>query len=145
MLHITPIEFASPDYDLAVRLRTDVLRRPLGLEFTIEQLAAEWPDLHLACFDDQETLVGCLILTKNGVEKTVKMRQVAVAENRQKQGIGQRLVAYSETWAQRNLFGKMTLHAREAAVAFYLKLGYATVGERFLEVGIPHFKMEKSL
>ena len=73
------------------------------------------------------------------------MRQVAVAENRQKQGIGQRLVAYSETWAQRNAFEKMTLHARETAVPFYLKLGYTTVGERFFEVGIPHFKMEKSL
>ena len=39
----------------------------------------------------------------------------------------------------------MTMHARETAVPFYERLGYATVGARFEEVTIPHFKMEKRL
>jgi predicted GNAT family N-acyltransferase len=39
----------------------------------------------------------------------------------------------------------MILHAREAAVPFYLKLGYALAGEPFEEVGIPHRAMEKTL
>lgn len=143
-MNISPIEFGSPDHDLTVRLRTDILRKPLGLEFTAEQLAAEWADLHVACFDDHENLVGCLILSKKD-EKTVKMRQVAVAADRQRLGIGQAMVAWSEVWARRNGFEKMSLHARETAVPFYLKLNYEQLGKVFLEVGIRHFLMERDL
>ena len=110
----------------------------------IEQLAAEWADTHIACFDEIENLVGCLILTKKD-EKVVKMRQVAVAPDRQNRGIGQAMVAWSEVWARRNGFEKMLLHARETAVPFYLKMKYAQLGDRFLEVNIPHFLMEKGL
>ena len=39
----------------------------------------------------------------------------------------------------------LTLHARETAVAFYLRLGYRVVGEPFVEVTIPHRTMEKLL
>lgn len=141
---ISPIEFGSPEYDLAVRLRTDVLRKPLGLEFTVEQLAAEWADQHIACFDAHENLIGCLILSKKD-EKVVKMRQVAVAADRQKSGIGHAMVAWSEVWARRNGFEKMSLHARETAVPFYEKLEYDRLGNVFLEVGIRHFLMEKMM
>jgi predicted GNAT family N-acyltransferase len=40
---------------------------------------------------------------------------------------------------------RMTLHARQTAVPFYERLGYRVVGEPFIEVGIPHRAMEKSL
>ena len=141
---VFPIEFGTPDYDRTVRLRTEILRKPLGLIYTVEQLAAEWSDLHVGCFDENENLVGCLVLTKRD-EKTVKMRQVAVDADHQKQGVGQAMVAWSETWARRNGFEKMTLHAREPAVPFYEKLGYPRLGGVFLEVGINHFLMEKGL
>jgi len=39
--------------------------------------------------------------------------------------------------------GEISLHAREVAVAFYESMGYTTVGEPFLEVGILHMKMTK--
>ena len=42
-------------------------------------------------------------------------------------------------------FSVMVLHARQTAVPFYLKLGYAEVGAPFQEVGIPHRCMEKPL
>ena len=144
MLHCSEIAYSTPEYDACVRLRTDILRKPIGLEFTVEQLSEEWSDTHLACFDARENIVGCLILSKKD-KKTLKMRQVAVAENVQKKGIGQQLVAFSEKWARQNDFEKMVLNARESAVPFYLKMNYQKIGERFLEVGIPHFSMEKKL
>lgn len=143
-MQIFQIEFATPEYDEAVRLRYEVLRRPLGLDFTPEQLAAEYGDVHLAGFDGMGRLVGYLCLTplNNG---EVKMRQVAVAPEWQGKGVGKKLVATSEELAKHLNFKKMTMHAREAAVPFYLRLGYQTVGEQFEEVTIPHFKMEKKL
>ncbi len=143
-MHILQIEFATPEYDEAVRLRYEVLRRPLGLEYTPEQLAAEYSDIHLAAFDASGRLVGYLCLTP-GSNAEVKMRQVAVAPEQQGRGVGGKLVAESEALAKHLNFKKMTLHARETAVPFYLRLGYHTVGGQFEEVTIPHFKMEKSL
>lgn len=143
-MFIIPIEFATPEYDEAVRLRYDILRAPLGLEYTPEQLAEEWGQHHLAAYDHQHRLVGYLNLTPAG-PKEVKMRQVAIAQSVQGQGIGRHLVEYSEAFARARGFDKMVLHARETAVPFYLKLGYAVVGEQFEEVTIPHFKMWKNL
>ena len=143
-MQIFQIEFATPEYDEAVRLRYEVLRRPLGLDFTPEQLAAEYDDVHLAGFDGMGRLIGYLCLTplNNGA---VKMRQVAVAPEWQGKGVGKKLVAASEELAKHLNFKRMTMHARETAVPFYLRLGYQTVGEQFEEVTIPHFKMEKKL
>jgi predicted GNAT family N-acyltransferase len=39
----------------------------------------------------------------------------------------------------------MILHARETAVAFYENLAYSKVGDRFVEVTIYHWAMEKRL
>jgi GNAT superfamily N-acetyltransferase len=73
------------------------------------------------------------------------MRQVAVLPQLQGQGIGTMLVQYSENLARQAGFQRMILHARETAVPFYEKLGYARVGNLFEEVTIRHWKMEKHL
>ena len=144
MLSIFPIDFGTPEYDESVALRFAILRKPLGLEYTPEQLSAEWSDTHLAAFDLQGKMVGILLLTPKN-EQEVKMRQVAVAADQQGRGVGTALVAASEALAITLNFKQITLHARETAVPFYLHLGYQIVGERFEEVGIPHFGMEKVL
>lgn len=143
-MYILEIGFATPEFDEAVRLRTDVLRKPLGLVFTPEQLAEEYDQRHLGAYDDQGQLLGCLSLVPLD-EHVWKMRQVAVAEAAQGKGVGTKLVGYSEALARREGLRLITLHARESAVPFYLKLDYQVVGERFEEVSIPHFKMEKHI
>lgn len=137
------IEFGSPEYEATVALRDAVLRRPLGLEFSPAQLAAESADYHLACFRDDE-LAGCLILVP-GTAGRIQMRQVAVAGHAQGQGVGRALIVFAEEFARGHGFHEMTLHARETAVPFYHKLGYQRVGERFEEVTLPHWEMRKPL
>lgn len=140
---VCSIDFATPEYDEAIALRYAVLRKPLGLTFTPEQLAEEWADTHLAAFLDSGKMVGILVLSVID-EETLKMRQVAVAAEMQGKGVGAALVEQAEIAAQDARYKKMVLNARETAVPFYLRLGYQTVGERFEEVSIPHFKMEKA-
>jgi predicted GNAT family N-acyltransferase len=141
---VMPVPFATPEFDEMLALRYDILRKPLDMDFTAEQIGEESDSVHLACYTRDWTLLGCLTLLPSG-ESAVKMRQVAVAESAQGKGVGRFLVAASEEWARKKGFSKMILHARETAVPFYLKLQYQIVGERFEEVGIPHFKMEKEL
>jgi GNAT superfamily N-acetyltransferase len=141
IIHLIP--HGSAEYEETVALRDDVLRRPLGLRFTPEQLGAEHGDYHVACYDDGR-LVGCLILTP--LEKgELKMRQVAVAEDWQGKGIGRAMVEFSERFARTHGFNEITMHARESAVPFYEKLDYERVGKRFEEVTIPHWKMRKRM
>ena len=143
-IRIFQIEFGTPEYDETVRLRDDVLRKPLGLSFTAEQLAAEYNSLHLIATDAAGRLIACLILAP-GSAAEIKMRQVAVHPDLQGRGVGTALVQAAEALASEAGFREMVLHARETAVAFYRKLGYLTEGDRFEEVRIPHFKMRKML
>lgn len=143
MIELRWIGHGSTAYADAVALRRRVLRLPLGLDFTADQLAAETADHHLAAHDGP-ALVGCLLLTDRG-QGAVQMRQVAVDPGRQRQGIGALLVRESERRARELGFTRMILHARETAVPFYERLGYACVGAPFVEVTIPHREMVKDL
>ncbi len=143
-MNVIEVEFATPEYDETVKLRYKILREPLDLDFTEEQLSAEYADFHLAAYDDAWILRGCLVLTPKE-EKVLKMRQVAVDNAVQSKGIGSLLVKASEVYARAKGFDTMELNARETAVAFYQKLGYNTEGVLFEEVSIPHFRMVKKL
>lgn len=133
----------SPAYALTVALRDRILRRPLGLYFNETQIAAEAEEFHLTAWE-AERLVACLCL-KPIDAFSLQMRQVAVLEERQGQGIGQQLIQFAEDFAREHLYQKMILHARDAAVPFYLKLGYTPVGAPFIEVTILHQAFEKTL
>jgi ribosomal protein S18 acetylase RimI-like enzyme len=135
------VPHGGPEYEAIVALRREVLRKPLGLDFTAEQLASEAAELFLGLWEGKR-LLGCLLLRDDG-GGNVRMRQVAVAASAQGRGIGRLLVLESETEARRRGFKRMVLHARQTAVAFYQKLGYAAEGETFEEVGLPHRFMRK--
>lgn len=137
------IEHLSPAYAMAVALRRDVLRKPLGLDFTEAQLASEAASLHLTAWEE-DVLLGTLLLTPLDGQ-SIQMRQVAVDDRRQGLGIGRAMVLESETEALRRGFRRMMLHARDTAVGFYANLGYRPVGAAFMEVGIRHQEMEKRL
>lgn len=140
-IEIRQIAFGGEEHKKEIELRYKVLRQPLGLNYAQEQLDAEKDESHFAAFDG-EKLVGCLLM-KAIDNKESKMRQVAVDEDYQGKGVGKALVLYSEKFAAENGFSVITLHARKTAIPFYEKLGYQVVGEEFIEVAQPHFKMKK--
>lgn len=143
-ISILSIEFATPEYDSMIQLRTAILRTPLGLTFHTEDLAKEYKYHHLVAYDEKLNMVGCLVLAPID-DHTVQMKQVAVSEEVQGQGIGKALVFASENYSKEHGFKEMVLHARAVAVPFYDKLNYKKVGKPFEEVSIKHYKMKKSL
>ena len=70
---------------------------------------------------------------------------MAVYPEWQGKGIGRLLMLAAEEYAHTAGYTMISLHARKTAMEFYDKLGYATIGHEFTEVGIPHYKMTKSL
>lgn len=137
------IEFDSEQYIESVALRQRVLRDPLGLKFTKENMVNDANEYHLAATDGTE-IIGILLL-RPLENQAIKMRQVAVAPELQGQGVGKALVLESELLAKNLGFKHMELHARKVALAFYQSLNYEVIGPEFLEIGIPHVKMVKDL
>ena len=137
------LEYGSDLQKKSIALRYDVLRAPLGLTYTPEQLAEEAGEIHIAAMLNGEPVA--ILLFKKINERVLKMRQVAVSLSMQNSGIGSKLVLFAEQYARQQDFEKIELHARDAAKDFYLKLNYSIIGDEFIEVGIPHYKMEKKL
>ena len=126
-----------------VNLRDEILRRPLGLCFTKEDLEKEKDDILIAAFDD-DVILGCCLLSQTSAD-TVRLRQMAVKNNLQGKGIGQAIMNFAETLARDKGYKKLTMHARDTAIGFYERCGYKIEGEQFMEVSVPHHIMEKKL
>lgn len=137
------IAYGSEDYEQALALRDQLLRKPLGLSLYDEDLSDEKNDYHLGIFTSAELVAVLVLIPKDSA--TLQMRQVAVRENRQGQHLGARLVAFAESFAATQGFTRIVLNARQTAEAFYHKQGYTTVSEPFVELGIGHVRMEKSI
>lgn len=137
------IEHGSKEYRQMVDLRFQLLRKPLGLDYTAEDLEKEKDDILIGIFDE-DLLEGCCILTKIAPQ-TVKLRQMAVNSGLQGKGIGRVLMTFAENVARDRGMRRMVMHARKSAVGFYEKLGYSVCSDEFLEVTIPHYEMEKAL
>ncbi|WP_027002035.1 GNAT family N-acetyltransferase [Hugenholtzia roseola] len=133
----------SPQYKQAVALRREVLRLPLGLDFTKEELDQEADSFH-CIWEEQGEVLATLIL-KPLSDTKLKMRQVAVRPQQQASGYGSKLLQAAHQWAKAQGYDYVEAHVRQVAFSFYQKLNYQAVGDTFLEVGIPHVKMYRSL
>lgn len=142
-LRIALIAPTGPDYTAARHLRYEVLRRPLGMSEGTERFAYEDDALHFVAVAAAE-VVGCVMFHPQGAD-TGRLMQMAVAPVWQGRGVGRLLVHALERDVVRRGIAEVTLHARAHAVGFYEKLGYASYGEPYVEVGIAHRSMRKRL
>lgn len=137
------IDHGSKEYHQMVKLRDDILRRPLGLNFDFKELEEERHNLLIGAFED-ENILGCCMLVEENPD-VVKLRQMAVLNALQGKGIGRALMQFAENLARDHGYRVLTMHARKNAVGFYEKMGYRVKGNEFTEVSIPHYEMEKLL
>ena len=137
------IDYGSPEYELMVRLRYEMLRKPLGLTFSPEELEKEKDDVLMGAFED-DRILGCCLLTPLDPQ-TLRLRQMAVPNNLQGKGIGRALMIFAENIARDMGYSSLMMHARITATGFYEKLGYVKIDGEFTEVTIKHVIMEKKL
>lgn len=137
------IDYGSKEYKQMLDLRRQILRKPLGLDFTEEDIQNEKHHIHIAAFEDDDML-GCCMLTQE-TPNSVRLRQMAVKPGLQNKGIGKVLMQFAENIARDRGNKLMTMHARKSASGFYEKQGYQIKGDEFQEVTIPHYVMEKAL
>lgn len=137
------VDHGTAEYQQMVKLRDDLLRKPLGLAFTAEELEGEKENILIAAFED-ERMLGCCMLVeeKPGI---VRLRQMAVLNDLQGKGIGRALTNFAENLARDQGYKKIWMHARKNVVGFYERMDYKVISDEFVEITIPHYRMEKKL
>ena len=130
-------------YRQALALREAILRRPLGLSISAEELADDETRQHF-CALWFGRVVGSVSLKPLG-EALLQLKQMAVAADRQRSGVGRQLLSHAEGWASTSGFHLMVLNARLGAEGFYAAYGYLAEGEPFEENTLPHIRMTKRL
>jgi ribosomal protein S18 acetylase RimI-like enzyme len=137
------IDYGSVEYQQMIKLRDMVLRKPLGLSFTPEDLEKEKENMLIGAFED-ERMLGCCMLVEEQ-PYIVRLRQMAVLNDLQGKGIGRALMNFAENIARDRGYKIIRMHARNNSVGFYEKVGYKVKGDQFIEITIPHYVMEKEL
>lgn len=135
------IDYGSNEYKKLLELRYAILREPLGLGFDVEELQKEKDYLHIAAFEEDDLLGGCMLIDVG--KSTLQLRQMAVKDNLQGKGIGASIIQFAENLSRDKGYRKIIMHARDSAIGFYEKFGYVTKGDVFMEVNVPHHVMEK--
>ena len=143
-VHFLEISYNTKHYKEACRLRDDILRKPLGMSLYDQNLEEEKDHIHIIGKSLEDNVIAYLQF-KIIDGKLAKMQQVVVLPKYQSIGVGKSLVNFSEKFISDIGINGILLHAREPVVGFYEKLGYEKFGEKFLEVTIPHHKMNKNL
>lgn len=137
------IDHGTPEYQQMVNLRIELLRKPLGLGFTQQELESEKDNMLIAAYEDDDMLGCCMLVEENTT--TVRLRQMAVLNDLQGKGIGRALMNFAENIARDRGFKKISMHARKTTISFFEKMGYKVTSDDFVEITIPHCTMEKKL
>jgi predicted GNAT family N-acyltransferase len=125
--------------------RYQTLRQPWGQPPGSEKDDQEANCIHFMACDEKENVLGVCRLQFNSLEEA-QLRYMGVQKSTQGSGIGKKLISHAETKAKQAGAKKMILQAREVAVEFYKKCGYAVVEKSYLMWNeIQHFLMEKKL
>lgn len=142
-LRIERIESSGFLYEQAKGLRNEVLRKPLGLILSPEELLLDADREHLVAVAG-EWVVGSvsLYMQEPGL---LRIKQMAVDPAQQGLGIGAKLMDAAEARGRELGAERVTLNARCTALKFYDRQGYSAQGDEFLEQGIPHRIMVKRM
>jgi predicted GNAT family N-acyltransferase len=133
---------SAEEMDAAVALRHAV--------FCVEQGVPEWEELdgrdqdgiHLVAVADGE-LIGTCRLVRIG--RTIQFSRLAVRCDVRRRGIATALLALADEEAQALDAKRLVLHAQTYALQLYENAGYRPRGRVFVEAGIEHVAMEKTV
>jgi len=141
-----------------IPLRMAILRQGLPMEEAVFVGDEEDTTFHVGAFDEadgQPLAIATMMLqadarcdsgsgSLSGLR--YRLRGMAVAESRQRTGLGSTALIFAEQEAAKRGATIVWCNAREPAVPFYLRHDYETVGDRFdIPTAGPHFFCRKTL
>jgi predicted GNAT family N-acyltransferase len=126
----------------ALALREEVFCGEQGVSLAEERDGRDEEALHLVVVDDGVVVATCRLLVEG---TTVKLGRMAVSRTRRGLGLARALITEAETQARALGAKSMALAAQLNAQALYDRAGYDAYGDVFLDAGIEHVMMAKTL
>lgn len=131
-------------YQDAVSIRQAVFIIEQGVPKELEIDGYENKCIHLVFYSDKsEPITTCRLLPID--DDTIKLQRMAVKKEFRGHAYGRLLIDEAEKIAKENGYQTITLGAQATALGFYEKLGYKKHGQLFLDAGIEHYQMNKSI
>jgi predicted GNAT family N-acyltransferase len=130
-----------PENEEAIqRLRGTVFTAELGIDAGIDFDGSDAGCLEALATTPEGTAVGTGRLRPDG-----QIGRVAVLAHCRGRGIGAEMLEALVAAARNAGHQTVWLHAQTAAVGFYERRGFARTGDAFVEIGIEHVEMRRSL
>lgn len=126
----------------ALALRHRVFVEEQGVPEADELDGRDADGLHLVAVDDTRVVGTCRLVF---VGVTVQFSRLAVAGPYRRHGIGSRLLEAADAETRAGGARRLVLHAQTYARELYDSHGYTPRGPTFVEAGIEHVAMEKSV
>ncbi|WP_297990278.1 GNAT family N-acetyltransferase [Anoxybacillus sp.] len=125
----------------ALLVRRAVFIDEQGVSEEEEIDAFERESVHFVLYDDDKPIAAGRFRTIDGVGK---IERICVLPSYRGRGIGKQMMEAIEQYAKQHVT-KVKLNAQTHAEPFYKQLGYETVSDVFLDAGIPHVTMVKTI
>jgi predicted GNAT family N-acyltransferase len=140
------VRFASTpaDLDAGYKLRRDVFETEQNIPRPLDRDPFDYSADHVVAFDVKGTCVGTGRVVRMD-HRTAQIGRMAVAKDERKHGIGALVLEALERMATMRGISELTVNSQLPAEAFYRNRGYARSSEVFLDQGVPHVVMKKSL
>ena len=134
----------DPDgVEAAMAIRFRVFVDEQGVSPEEERDEADTTALHALVLRDGVAIgTGRLVRLPSGEGQIGRM---AVDRDQRRAGVGSMILARLEDEARRMGLSQVILHAQTYVKAFYASHGYQEEGDVFMEAGIQHIQMRKSL
>lgn len=138
------VRLARTDAELAaaLELRRRVFCGEQGVSPAADQDGRDGEALHLVALEGEELLGTCRLLVRG---RAARLGRLAVEPGARRRGVGAAILAAAAREAAAVGAVDIDLHAQTYALALYERDGYAKRGEEFIEEGIAHVAMRKSL
>lgn len=144
---------AGGDRAAAWRIRAEVFIGEQGIAEDLERDGLDELACHLLACDGGEPVGTARIVFFDEQRRFVapgrgvaaKIGRLAVVAHRRREGIGRALLRRAVALSQELDVGAVELSAQAHAGAFYEREGFRTVGEPYVEAGIPHRRMTRAV
>lgn len=97
---------------------------------------------HVVLYDDEKPVGAARFRVVDGIGK---LERICVLSDYRGKGAGKLLMNKLEEIAQTKRVQKLKLNSQTHAEAFYKRFGYETVSGEFMDAGIPHVTMIRSV
>jgi len=140
------VRFASTpaDLDAGYKLRRDVFETEQNIPRPLDRDPFDYSADHVVAFDAKGRCVGTGRVVRMDA-RTAQIGRMAVAKDERKHGIGGMVLEALERMAAMRGISELTVNSQLPAESFYRNRGFARSSDVFLDQGVPHVVMKKSL